>query len=148
MFMHTNVGKDRLDNTQTSGIDPFSLFGIYICLHLIDQVQLLCIHLDGKIPARCSCLAQTQQSATQLHRLLARCAWLPDLYQNWTSTSEQTMIYQDAPTLCWHAFVGEDVFHSTATLCCRIYALPYHHILNSNWSPMRLSSNVNGTEKH
>jgi len=35
--------------------------------------------------------------------LLARCAWLPDLYQNWTSTSEQTMIYQDAPTLCWAA---------------------------------------------
>ena len=30
--------------------------------------------------------------------------WRPDPYQNWTFTSEQTMIYQDTPTLCSAAF--------------------------------------------
>jgi len=29
--------------------------------------------------------------------------WRPDPYQNWTFTSEQTMIYQDTPARCWAA---------------------------------------------
>ncbi len=57
-LVHTDVGKDRLDKAQPSGIDLLSLFGIDLCLHLVDQVGLR-IHRDGKIPARCGCLAQT-----------------------------------------------------------------------------------------
>ena len=60
---------------------------------------LLCFPFSGSYNA-------STQSVTQLHRLPARWAWLSDLYQNWTrfATSEQTMIYQDAPTLCWAVF--------------------------------------------
>ena len=39
-----------------------SLFGIDLCLHLIDQVWRLYIHRDGKIPARCGWLAQAARS--------------------------------------------------------------------------------------
>lgn len=60
--MDTDVGKDRLDKTQASGIDPLSFFGIDLCLHLIDQVGLLRIYLDRKIPARCGWFAQTARS--------------------------------------------------------------------------------------
>ena len=62
--MHTDVGKDWLDNTQPSGVDLLSLFGIDLGLHRIDQVWLLRIHLDGEISARCGGFAQT----TRLHR--------------------------------------------------------------------------------
>jgi hypothetical protein len=31
--------------------------------------------------------------------------WLPDLYQNWTCTSKQTMIYQDTPRFVGRFFV-------------------------------------------
>ena len=51
VLLHTDVGKDRLDNTQTSGIDALSLLGVYLCFHLINWIQLLGIHLDGKISA-------------------------------------------------------------------------------------------------
>ena len=34
-------------------------------------------------------------SVTPMHRLPA--SWSPDLYQNWTFTSEQTMTFQDTP---------------------------------------------------
>jgi len=76
---------------------------------------LLCFPFSGSYNA-------SAQSVTQLHRLPARCAWLPDLYQNWTrfATSEQTMIYQDAPTLCWLAFY-----------CCRLYRLKHYFFFNS-----------------
>ena len=57
---HTDVGKHRLDDSQTPGINALALIGIDLCLHRIDQVRLLRIHLDGEIPARCSCLTQTK----------------------------------------------------------------------------------------
>ena len=44
---------------QPSGIDALALFTIDLGLHLIDQVRLLGIHLNGKIPARSIRLAQT-----------------------------------------------------------------------------------------
>ena len=49
---------------------------------------LLCFPFSGSYNA-------STQSVTRLHRLPA--IWQPDLYQNWTFTSEQTMIYQDTP---------------------------------------------------
>lgn len=58
-LLHTDVGKDRFDNAEPSGVDQLSLIGIDLCLHLIDQVRRLRIHWDGKIPARCGWLAQT-----------------------------------------------------------------------------------------
>lgn len=58
-LVHTDVGKDRLDNAQPSGVDLLSLIGIDLGLHLIDQVGRLRIHWDGKIPARSRWLAQT-----------------------------------------------------------------------------------------
>ena len=58
-LVHTDVGKDRLDNAQSSGVDLLSLFGIDLSLHRIDQVGLLRIHWDGKIPARGRWFGQT-----------------------------------------------------------------------------------------
>jgi hypothetical protein len=83
-FVHTDVGKDRFDNTCTPqhrttgrkcrGVsltfchprqtaagagDLLALLGIDLGLHLIDQVGLLCIHWNRKIPARGSGFAQT-----------------------------------------------------------------------------------------
>ena len=49
---------------------------------------LFCFPFSGSYNA-------STQSVTRLHRLPA--IWLPDLYQNWTCTSEQMMIYQDTP---------------------------------------------------
>jgi hypothetical protein len=53
-FLHTDVGKDWLDNG-----DLLALFGIDLGLHFIDQVGLLRIHRDGKIPVRGGGFAQT-----------------------------------------------------------------------------------------
>ena len=50
-FVHTDVGKDRLDHAQTSGIDALSLLAVDPGFHLIDQVRLPRVHLNGKIPA-------------------------------------------------------------------------------------------------
>ena len=50
-LLHTDVGKDRLDNAQSSGIDALSLLGVHFCFHLINWIRLLGIHLGGKIPA-------------------------------------------------------------------------------------------------
>ena len=58
-LVHTDVGKDRLDDRQPSGIDALSFLAVDLGLHLIDQVRLVAIHLNGKIPARCIRLAQT-----------------------------------------------------------------------------------------
>jgi len=40
MFLHTDVRKDRLDNSQPPGIDFFAWFAIHLDLHRIDQVRL------------------------------------------------------------------------------------------------------------
>ena len=39
-LVHTDIGKDRLDNAQPAGIDALSLLGIDLGFHLIDQVWL------------------------------------------------------------------------------------------------------------
>ena len=62
-FLYTDVGKDRLHDRQSSGIDALARFTIDLGLHRIDQVRLLVIHLNGKIPARSIRLAQTAGSA-------------------------------------------------------------------------------------
>lgn len=59
MRLCTDIGKDRLDNAQPSGVNLLALFGIDLCLHLIDQVRRQRIHLDGKVSARCDGFAQT-----------------------------------------------------------------------------------------
>jgi len=51
-LMHTNVGKDRLNTPETPGIDTLPELTIDPCLHLIDQIRLLGIDLNGEIPAR------------------------------------------------------------------------------------------------
>ena len=56
---------------------------------------LLCFPFSGSYNA-------STQSVTRLHRLPA--IWLPDLYQNWTFTSEQMMIYQDTPRFVGRRF--------------------------------------------
>jgi hypothetical protein len=58
-LLDTDVGKDRLDNAQSPGINALSLFTIDLCLHRIDQVRLLRIHRNGKIPAGGGRFAQT-----------------------------------------------------------------------------------------
>jgi len=51
-FLHTDVRKDRFDDPQPSGIDALADFTIDLHLHLIDQVGLLAVDLDGKIPGQ------------------------------------------------------------------------------------------------
>jgi hypothetical protein len=60
--MHTDIGKDRLDNGQPSRIDFLALLGIDLGFHLIDQVRLAAIDLNGKIPARSVRLVQTARA--------------------------------------------------------------------------------------
>jgi len=62
---------------------PELIEGFTLCYGL-----LLCFPFSGSYNA-------STQSVTRLHRLPA--IWQPDLYRNWTFTSEQTMIYQDTP---------------------------------------------------
>mgnify|MGYP003379926480 CR=1 FL=1 len=58
-FLYTNIDKNRLNNCQASGINALALFTIDLRLHLIDQIRLLGIDLNGEIPARSIRLAQT-----------------------------------------------------------------------------------------
>lgn len=50
-LMDTDVSKDWLHDPESSGIDALALFTIDLRLHLIDQVRLLGIDLNGKISA-------------------------------------------------------------------------------------------------
>jgi len=61
-FLYTDVGKDWLHDRQPSGIDALSIITIHLCFHIIDQVRLLGIDLNRKIPARSIRLAQTAGS--------------------------------------------------------------------------------------
>jgi len=61
-LLYTEVGKDRLDDPQPSGIDALADFTIDLHLHLIEQVGLLAVDLDGKIPVRGRGLAQTARA--------------------------------------------------------------------------------------
>ena len=51
MLQDTDIGKHGLDNAQASGIDLFTLGGVYFGFHLVDQIGLLLIYSDGEIPA-------------------------------------------------------------------------------------------------
>ena len=62
VFMHTDVRKDRFDNAKPSGVDFLALLTIDLGLHLIDQIRLSGIHLNGEIPARSIRLAQTARA--------------------------------------------------------------------------------------
>ena len=57
-LVHTDVGKDRLDNAEPPGIDLLALITIDLGLHLIDQVGGLALNLNGKIAAYSICLFQ------------------------------------------------------------------------------------------
>jgi hypothetical protein len=62
MFLHTDIGEYRLNNLEPPGIDFLTLFAIDLCLHLIDQVRWLRLHLYGEIPPRSRGLAQALRS--------------------------------------------------------------------------------------
>src|SRR4030042_6991342 len=62
MFLHTDIGEHRLNNPEPPGIDSLALFAIDLCLHLIDQVRWLRLHLYGEIPPRSRGLAQAPRS--------------------------------------------------------------------------------------
>ena len=51
-LLDTDVGKDRLNDSQASRIDLLSLFSIDLGFHFVDQVRLLGSHRDRKIAAR------------------------------------------------------------------------------------------------
>ena len=59
MFLHTDVGKDGLDDAQPSGVNTLALIGVDLGFHLIDQVGRLGSPPEWKDPARCGGLAQT-----------------------------------------------------------------------------------------
>jgi len=71
MLLHTDIGKDRFHDPQTSGINALALFTIDLGLHLIDQVGWLRNHRHGKIPAGCGGFAQT----ACLHRAGGAVLW-------------------------------------------------------------------------
>ena len=50
-LLDTDVSEDRLDDSESSGIDLLALFSIDLCFHLVDQVRWLRIHRDRKISA-------------------------------------------------------------------------------------------------
>ena len=50
-LLHTDVGKDRLHDPQSPGINALALFTIDLGFHLIDQVGGLALNLNGKIAA-------------------------------------------------------------------------------------------------
>ena len=62
VFMHADVREDRLDNTQSSGIDLLARFAVNLGFHQIDQVRLPRVDLNRKIPARSIRLAQTARA--------------------------------------------------------------------------------------
>ena len=62
VFMHTDVGEDRLDNGQPPRIDLLARFAVDLGFHQIDQVGLARVHLNRKIPARSIRLAQTARA--------------------------------------------------------------------------------------
>jgi hypothetical protein len=57
--MYADIGKDRLDDRQSSGIDLSAFGRIDPGFHLIDQAGQLTLDLDRQIPAGCIWLAQT-----------------------------------------------------------------------------------------
>ena len=58
-LVDTEVGKDRLNNAQSSGIDSLALLAVDLGFHKINQVRLTRVDLNRKIPARSIRLAQT-----------------------------------------------------------------------------------------
>jgi hypothetical protein len=58
-FMHTDLGEDRLDNAGPPGVNFLTHFAVNLGPHLVNQIRRLAIHLNKKIPARSSGLAQT-----------------------------------------------------------------------------------------
>lgn len=69
-FLHTNIGKDRLNDCQPSGIDRPAMRIIDLCFHLLDQTEFLLLHLDGQIPAGCIRFAQTLGSCPAVGAIL------------------------------------------------------------------------------
>ena len=61
MFLHADIGKNRLNDLQPSGIDPLALGRVNLCFHFIDQIGWL-IGLNGKVLAGRCRLAQTPGS--------------------------------------------------------------------------------------
>jgi hypothetical protein len=61
--------------------------------------------------------------------------WLPDLYQNWTFTSEQMMIYQDTPRIVrrflYFAILPGSGNHSALTIQGLAKQPPYHQTLRA-----------------
>ncbi len=62
VFVNTNIRKHRFNNSQPPGVDALALLAVDLCLHHLDQVGRLAIHLDGKVAARSIRLAQAARS--------------------------------------------------------------------------------------
>src|SRR5512143_1296207 len=69
-LLDTDIGKDRLNDSQSSGIDPFALGCIDLGFHLFDQAGLLTLHLDRQISAWCIWLAQTSRPHPAIRTIL------------------------------------------------------------------------------
>ncbi len=62
VFMHADVGKDRLDNREPPRVDLLARLAVDLGFHQIDQVRLTRVHLNRKVPARSIRLAQTTRA--------------------------------------------------------------------------------------
>ena len=61
-FLDAEIGKDRLNDGQTPGIDLPALGSVDLGFHLFDQIGMRTLDLDGQKPARGCWLAQTFRS--------------------------------------------------------------------------------------
>lgn len=61
-FLNADIGKDRLDDRQSSGVALFALRRVDLGFHLFDQIGLLTFDFDRQISARCVRLVQTSGS--------------------------------------------------------------------------------------
>jgi len=85
---------------------------------------MLCFPFSGSYNA-------STQSVTRLHWLPA--IWQPDLYQNWTFTSKQTMIYQDTPRCVGRLFSFKAFLFNIITLSSQS-AKKYYYFVCRNLS--------------
>jgi len=52
-FLYAEIGKHRLNDRQSSGIDPSALWRVDLGFHLFDQTGLLTFHFNRQIPTGC-----------------------------------------------------------------------------------------------
>jgi len=58
-FLNADIGEHRLDDCQASGVDLFTMGGVNLGFHFIDQIGHRIIHPDRQVPARRAGFGQT-----------------------------------------------------------------------------------------